>query len=170
VILRKSRTVTPDEFERLLRALPSQHRLLVETFIETGMRWGEVVALRPRHIDFLRRMVSVEDTIVETSKKNSPTGERFLVKQYPKNNEPRTFGVRQAWLDEAATHIRTKSIARNDLLFSTRVGTPISRNTFRTQVWLPTVRASGVDLSVRIHDLRHAHASWLLAVDQISGQ
>ena len=70
--LRKSRTVTPDEFERLLRALPSQHRLLVETFIETGMRWGEVIALRPRHIDFLRRMVSVEDTIVETSKKNSP--------------------------------------------------------------------------------------------------
>jgi integrase len=63
VILRKSRRVTPDEFERPLRALPSQHRLLVETFIETGMRWGEVIALRPRHIDFLRRMVSVEDTI-----------------------------------------------------------------------------------------------------------
>jgi integrase len=127
------------------------------------MRWGEVIALRPRHIDFLRRMVSVEDTIVETSKKNSPSGERFLVKRYPKNNEPRTFGVRQAWLDEVATHIRTKSIARNDLLFTTRVGNPISRNTFRTQVWLPTVRASGVDFSVRIHDLRHAHASWLLA-------
>jgi integrase len=68
VILRKSRTVNPDEFERLLSALPLQHRLLVETFIETGMRWGEVIALRPRHIDFLRRMVSVEDTIVETSK------------------------------------------------------------------------------------------------------
>jgi integrase len=64
------------------------------------MRWGEVIALRPRHIDFLRRMVSVEDTIVETSKKNPPTGERFIVKRYPKNNEPRTFGVRQAWLDE----------------------------------------------------------------------
>lgn len=46
---------------------------------------------------------------------------------------------------------------------TTRVGSPISRNTFRTQVWLPTVRASGVDFSVRIHDLRHAHASWLLA-------
>jgi len=81
------------------------------------MRWGEVIALRPRHIDFLRCMVSVEDTIVETSKKNSPSGERFLVKRYPKNNEPRTFGVRQAWLDEVAAHIRTKSIARNDLLF-----------------------------------------------------
>jgi integrase len=32
------------------------------------------------------------------------------------------------------------------------------------------VRASGVDFSVRIHDLRHAHASWRLAVERTSGQ
>jgi integrase len=120
------------------------------------MRWGEVITLRPRHVDFLSRMVSVEDTIVETSKKNSPTGERFLVKPYPKNNEPRTFGVRQGWLDEVAAHIRTKSIGRDELLFATRVGTPISRNSFRTQVWLPAVKASAVDFRVRVHDLRHA--------------
>jgi integrase len=30
-------------------------------------------------------------------------------------------------------------------------------------VWAPAVKASGVDFHVRIHDLRHAHASWLLA-------
>jgi integrase len=105
VIVRKTRTLTHQEFERLVQALPSHSRLLVETFIETGMRWGEAIALRPRNVDFLSRMVSVEDTIVETSKKNSPTGERFLVKPYPKNNEPRTFGVRQGWLDEVAAHI-----------------------------------------------------------------
>ena len=46
---------------------------------------------------------------------------------------------------------------------STQVGTPISRNTFRTRIWLPAVEASGIDFRVRIHDLRHAHASWLLA-------
>jgi site-specific recombinase XerD len=30
-------------------------------------------------------------------------------------------------------------------------------------VWLPAVKASGLDFNVRMHDLRHAHASWLLA-------
>ena len=30
-------------------------------------------------------------------------------------------------------------------------------------MWLPAVQASGVDFAVRVHDLRHAHASWLLA-------
>lgn len=163
VITKKSRTLTPDEFDGLIRAVPDRYRLMVETFIETGMRWGELIALRPRHINFLRRSLTVEETIVETSKKHSPTGERFIVKPYPKDNEPRTFGVRQDWLDAIAERIKNEGLEPDDLLFATRLGTPISRNSFRTHVWLPAVKASGVDFNVRIHDLRHAHASWLLA-------
>jgi integrase len=163
VISRKTRTLTPEEFDQLISAVPEQYRLMVETFIETGMRWGELIALRPRHVDFLRRSLTVEETIVETSKAHSPTGERFIVKPYPKDNEPRTFGIRQAWLDAIAQHIETKQLGRDDLLFATKAGTPISRNSFRTHVWLPAVKASGVDFNLRIHDLRHAHASWLLA-------
>lgn len=163
VIVRKSRTLTPEEFDALIRAVPEQHRLMVEAAIETGMRWGELIALRPRHIDFLRRRLTVEETIVEVSKKHSPTGERYLRKPYPKDNEPRTFGVRQGWLDAIAVHIQARGIDRDDLLFTTAAGTPISRNTFRTRVWLPAVAASGIDFKVRMHDLRHAHASWLLA-------
>lgn len=62
-----------------------------------------------------------------------------------------------------AEHIKAYAIGRDDLIFPTDAGTPISRNTFRTRVWLPAVKASGVDFNVRMHDLRHAHASWLLA-------
>ncbi len=163
VVARKSRTLTPDEFDALIRAIPPRHRLMIETAIETGMRWGELIALRVKHVDFLRRGVTVEETIVEVSRRHSPTGERYLLKPYPKDNEPRTFGVRQDWLDAVAEHIKVQGLARDDLLFTTEVGTPISRNTFRTRAWLPAVKASGVDFQVRMHDLRHAHASWLLA-------
>jgi site-specific recombinase XerD len=107
--------------------------------------------------------VTVEETIVEVSKKHSGTGERMIIKPYPKDDEPRTFGVRPGWLEEVAEHIRVDEIGRDELLFSTQLGTPISRNTFRTRVWLPAVKASGIDFGVRVHDLRHAHASWLLA-------
>ena len=69
----------------------------------------------------------------------------MIIKPYPKDNESRTFGVRPAWLDEVAEHIRVRGIGRDELLFSTEVGTPISRNTFRTRVWLPAVKASGID-------------------------
>lgn len=163
VVARRSRTLTPEEFGRLLGTIPERHRLMVATAVETGMRWGELIALRPRNIDFLRRTITVEETIVEVSKKHSPTGERMICKPYPKDNEPRTFGVRTAWLEAIAEHIKSRRISRDDLLFATEVGTPISRNTFRTRVWLPAVKASGVDFKVRMHDLRHAHASWLLA-------
>jgi integrase len=54
IIARRSRTLTPTEYDLLMHAIPDRHRLLVETAIETGMRWGELIALRPRHIDFLR--------------------------------------------------------------------------------------------------------------------
>jgi hypothetical protein len=36
------------------------------------------------------------------------------------------------------------------------------RNSF-TKYWLPALERAGIDLQVRVHDLRHAHASWLLA-------
>jgi integrase len=163
VITRKSTTITADEFDRLLTAIPERHRVMVETAIETGMRWGELIALRPRHIDFLRKTVTVEETIVEVSRKHSPTGERYVVKPYPKDNEPRTFGVDDDWLAKVALHIQSRSLGRDQLLFTTTAGTPISRNTFRTRVWLPAVAASGIGFNVRIHDLRHAHASWILS-------
>jgi integrase len=50
-----------------------------------------------------------------------------------------------------------------DLLFSTSTGSPVSRNVFRTRVWLPAIERSGIRQRVRFHDLRGAHASWLLA-------
>ena len=62
-----------------------------------------------------------------------------------------------------ATHVKTNGIRHDDLLFATKAGTPISRNTFRTRIWLPAVKASGIDFGVRVHDLLHAHAFWLLA-------
>jgi integrase len=87
----------------------------------------------------------------------------MIVKPYPKDNEWRRMGLRPGLLDQLSEHIAEHQLGADDLLFATRDGTPISRNTFRTRAWKPAIKASGVDFNVRIHDLRHAHASWLLA-------
>lgn len=165
VIAKRQRIITPDEFERLLAQIPDRFRALVLVAIETGMRWGELAALRPRHLDAPARMVRVEETIVEVSRKDSPTGGRYLVKAYPKDDEPRTIGISTGLVEILSARIRDLALAPNDLLFPcTRAGgsTPMSRNTFRTRGWLPATRLAGLE-GVRIHDLRHAHASWLLA-------
>lgn len=166
VVKKKRRIITPDEFERLLVCIPARFHVLVLTEIETGLRWGELVALRPRHIDFLRRTITVEETIVEISKKVSPTGQRMLVKPYPKDDESRTLTVSQDLLDLIAARISELQLSRDDLLFpstETSGGQPLSRNTFRTRYWVPALKSSKLDFGVRMHDLRHAHASWLLA-------
>ena len=38
IIARKSRTLTPSEYDQLIAAIPARYRLLVETAIETCMR------------------------------------------------------------------------------------------------------------------------------------
>ena len=39
----------------------------------------------------------------------------------------------------------------------------ISRRWFRNHVWLAALATADLGIRVRAHDLRHAHASWLLA-------
>lgn len=163
----KPRTIlSPADFDRLLRAIPARWRLLVLVDIETGLRWGELVALRPRHVDFLRRLIFVREVAVEVSKKNSPNGERIHFKGYPKDDEHRVLKVSQSLIDLISAHIREHELSRDNLLFSSSLrpgAMPVSRNTFRTRVWLPACERAGLEYHVRVHDLRHAHASWLLA-------
>jgi len=163
VVKKKARTLTPDEYVAILDSLPAQHRLMIETAINTGLRWGELIALKPRHFDLIKRTLSVEETVVEVSIKNSPTGHRMITKPYPKDNEPRTMGLPPELVTQVGDWITSRRLGPDDLLFASREGTPLSRNTFRTRVWRPAVAASGGDCDVRVHDLRHAHASWLLA-------
>lgn len=39
----------------------------------------------------------------------------------------------------------------------------LPRSWFRLQIWQPALTAADIPFPVRFHDLRHAHASWLLA-------
>jgi integrase len=166
VVAKKYRILTPAEFETVIAAIPPRFKTLVLTDIEPGLRWGELVALRPRHIDFLRRTITVTETIVEVSKKDSPTGQAMIVKPYPKDDEPRTLHVSQDLLDTLAARIAELALGRDDLLFPSREiagGDPLSRGNFNTRFWRPAITKAGIDFPLRMHDLRHAHASWLLA-------
>ena len=70
-------------------------RTLVETAIETGLRWGEVTELRPRDIDPAARVLTVSSAVVQLNPKFHPGGQRFLVKPYPKDREYRRLQLSQ---------------------------------------------------------------------------
>ncbi|MCU0299447.1 MAG: tyrosine-type recombinase/integrase [Candidatus Nanopelagicales bacterium] len=130
------------------------------------MRWGELVALRPRHVDWPEARIRVEETVLELSKRNSPTGQRIVFKGYPKDDEPRTLAVTRELIAVLQRRVDDYRLEPDHLLFPSTEGpslVPVSRNTFRTKVWLPALEEAKLGFLVRMHDLRHAHASWLLA-------
>src|SRR5665647_3547241 len=62
VVTTQTRTLTPDEYAALLTQIPPRFTPMVMTAIETGLRWRELVALRPRHIDHHARTITVQET------------------------------------------------------------------------------------------------------------
>ena len=89
-----------------------------------------------------RRTLTVEDVYVEVSKKNSPTGQRMILRHYPKDNEPRTLRI-TAPARRRPTSRRSRPSASDGrpAVRSTKPPRqPISRSTFRARVWLPAVK------------------------------
>jgi len=96
--------ITAPQFDALYAALPdSDAQLLVETAIETGLRWGELTELRATDIDFTAGFLTVSRAVIAVSRKHHPAGRRFWVKNYPKDKEYRQLcgGAPGAWTGNA---------------------------------------------------------------------
>lgn len=231
------RIITPAQFGQILdHVTDPMCRLLLQTAVETGLRWGELTELRPADLDLAARTVTVSRVAIELSGDEAAEGARFVVKPYPKDNEWRQISLSEHIADEISSFI--KDLGNHDLIFVAPTPTGqrrrrpdvlpdpetlgrtvpnargythshgtisgysaggcrcryckdayaayrarrrnngldnprrpktlttdghLPRSWFRQQVWQPAVKAAGIPFPVRFHDLRHAHASWLLA-------
>ncbi len=162
-VKQSKKAITPEQFDALLSEIPQRFRLMVLIAIETGVRWGELAALRPADVDLETGEIRVCRVVLEVPKKITGLDKGWSTRDYPKDNEHRAIRIG----DELCREIREFMVASGkrgeDLLFATSTGSPVSRNVFRTRVWLPAIERSGIRQRVRFHDLRGAHASWLLA-------
>ena len=129
----------------------------------TGMRRGEVLGVRWQDIDFDRRRVAIRQTIisidyrVEIGEPKTARGRRSVALDSGTVTALRAHRVKQnqlklmlgeAWQD-------------NDLVFCRDDGTPVHPDRF-TQMFDKHVRDSGLP-RIRLHDLRHTHATLALA-------
>jgi len=243
---KKLRTIiTPDQFDQLYTALPTDPaRLLAELLIESGLRWAELIELRPADLNPRTRTLTVSRVAVELVARFHPTGDRFLIKEYPKDGEHRRVKLAVHIAEQLHAHISEHRIGADELLFTPALLLPqptpahlqqvtepvdlgltepnpagrqyrhgtiigysggacrcqhcrgayatyradrraagkdphpaprttrsrtlttdghIPRSWFREHIWKPAVDCAGIEIRVRTHDLRHAHASWLLA-------
>ncbi len=93
---------------------------------------------------------------MEVSIKNSPPANGCSRSPTPRTNKPRTMGL-PADLSPSSPTRSPPGASVPTICCSPPATAPRSRgNTFRTRVWLPQSKASGIDSDVRVHDLRHA--------------
>jgi integrase len=111
--------VTPEQFDILYQALPDgDAQLLVETAIESGLRWGELAELWPGDLNPVTCMLTVSRVLVEVNPKFHPDGQRFLVKDYPKGKKHRRLKLSRQVVAKLTAHARHNGLGQDDLLFT----------------------------------------------------
>ena len=138
----------------------SQHRLMVETAINTDPAGAQLIALKPRH-HLIKRELTVEETVVEVSIKNSPTGARMLIKLYPKDNEARTMALPADLVGQLADWIISRRLGPT-ICCSRPARAHRSRGTPSASASAARHQSLRRRLRRPVHDLRHAHAYWFL--------
>ena len=142
------RMLTRDEFKALLTATADHYKPMVEFMVATGMRWGEVAALQPKHVDAKAGTVRVRQAW-----KYSPVGGYQL-------GPPKTKRSRR--VVDVAARVLTRLDLSGEFVFLTENDGPVRYPQFLRDIWNPAVVAAELDPRPTPHDLRHTYASWQL--------
>lgn len=143
--------LSPRDALRLIEALPEPCRTVVIVAVLTGLRIGEIAALRWKRVDFFRGAIQVKQTYSEDAGFGTPKT-RSSVRDVPMS-EP----VRAALL---AHHDRCRDFDGAVLVFTSKAGTPIGPKNLANRVLRPTCVKVGLR-PISWHVLRHTHATWL---------
>ncbi len=125
---------------------------LVRLLALTGLRFGEVVALRVGRVDLHRRRLSVVESATEVNGK--------LEWGLPKTHQFRSVPLARSLIDPLGR--RVKGRAPDELLFTSAAGAPVRLGNWSGRVFGPAAAAAGLS-DLTPHDLRHTAASLAVA-------
>lgn len=171
----QSRKITPWEVTRVFAvrdAMSERYRIAATLASGLGLRQGEVFALSPADVDFLRGIVTVQRQV-------KVFGGNKLVFALPKGRKTRSVplpsSVREALAAYLVTYPATTvelpwetpdsdKLVRVSLVLSTRERSALNRNYINTYIWKKALMKAGVEPSREngMHALRHFYASVLL--------
>jgi integrase len=160
--------LTEAEFALLKTTTHSDAQDLLVVAVGTGLRWGELTALR---VEDLQLRGSTPHLVVRRAWKRNGTGDFALDGQGvfyiggPKTRESR----RRVSLAPQLVRILRRLIndkAHPELVFAGSRGGRLAQGWWYKKRWLPAVKAArlkGLGCSPRFHDLRHTHVAWLIS-------
>ena len=171
-----------DEYTRFLGCFEPRWLPIVEVLFGTGLRFGEVTALRPMDVNLDARTISITRSWKKNGKIGPPKSQRSR----------RTIAIVPQTIAAIAPVMEGRR--RDDLIFVNDSGNRITSSLFHSRVWgpaldlangkvpmrshgggrRPTIDRPGRTLTPldpplgrrpRVHDARHSCASWMLDAD-----
>jgi integrase len=151
VVAAEPRYLTHQQAHALADACGS-YRLVVLFLAYTGVRWGEMAALRVGRLDLMRRRAEIAESV--TLVRGVQTWGT------PKGHERRSVPIPRFLIDELAAHVAGQ--ARDDLVFCGEKGGALRSQVFQRAALTTATDAIGVP-GLHPHELRHTAASLAIA-------
>jgi integrase len=158
------RTYDLEQTAELIEAVRGR-RIFIPTLLAVlgGLRRGEIAALRWRDIDLAAAQLAIVQSAEQTK-----TGVRY---KEPKSGRGRTVALSATLVTELRAHRVQqaqellqvgKRLSDDDLVVTQADGSPLRPHSLG-QEWVRFLARYGAFPRIRFHDLRHAHATHLLA-------
>lgn len=164
------RVLTPEEQQKFLETIENERlKPLFILALTTGMRLGELLALRWENIDFENRIIVVANSLRRIKTFNNERNKTVLaITDVKSEKSHRIIPLPEAAYYELLEHRKRQEEEKKQagsayrdmgFVFATRVGTPIDPRNFE-RTFYRIIKKAGLDIN--FHALRHTFATRLL--------
>ena len=154
IVRREMTFLDAAEVERLAEAIAAPYGTLVHFAAWTGLRAGELAALKVKRLDLLRGACEVVESATEVDGR--------LEWGTTKGHERRTVRLPRFLCDELGAYLANRPHGPEDLVFTMPHGGPLREAKLLERYVKPAAAAADLPASLRVHDLRHTAASLMI--------
>jgi integrase len=148
----EKRYLSHEQVYRLAETVGPEYRLIVQFLAYTGLRWGEMAALRVHRIDFLRRRALIAESVTPVK--------GVMTFGDTKGHERREVPIPPFLIEELARHVAGRR--PDELVFTGLRGAVMRYPVFQRGALNRACEALGIP-RLTPHELRHTAASLAIA-------
>ncbi len=149
--------LTPEQIEALATTIDGRYATLVRLAAYTGLRAGEICALRVGRVHFGTGRITVAESVTEV-----PVHGLYFSE--PKTYERRTVTLPAFLVDDLLALLAGRPAEPDTLVFCSPEGGTLNHKNFYRRHFKPAVLAAGLPPDTRFHDLRHTCAALCISL------